>query len=78
MIEKCKSCNRYDKEQDRMKNKLFCMFNCEEYKQEMAQRAIAYNRAVSGEDFDKEPIYEHGKKVFGSGAAYQDADKENN
>lgn len=68
MIEKCKSCNRYDKEQDRMKNKLYCIFSCEEYKQEMAQRAIAYNRAVSGNNFDKEPIYEHGKKVFGSGA----------
>ena len=67
IIEKCNSCNRYDKEQDRMRNKLFCMFSCEEYKQEMAQRVIAYNRAVSGEDFDKEPIYEHGKKVFGSG-----------
>lgn len=66
-IEKCITCERYDHEQGRMKNRLRCTFGCEDYKQKCASSAIAYNRAVSGEEYDYKVLYEHGKKVFGSG-----------
>ena len=42
------------------------MFTCDEYMEEMARRALAYNIAVSGEDFGTHAEYEHGTKVFGS------------
>ena len=67
ITDKCKSCERYNHEQDRMKNKLWCMCNCDEYEKEMSQRMFEYNRSVSGEVFDNQEIYEHDKKVFGSG-----------
>jgi hypothetical protein len=66
-IEKCDACSRYDHKNDRMKNKLKCMFQCEEYKLDQARRAFEYNRVVSGDNFDTEIMYEHGKQVFGSG-----------
>jgi len=66
-IEKCKNCNRFNHEEGKMKNKLKCMFSCEDYILDQSTKAFEYNRSVSGEEFDKEIIYEHGKKVFGSG-----------
>lgn len=45
-IEKCKSCERYDHERGKTRNKLYCTFSCEEYKTEMMIRAIAYNKGV--------------------------------
>ena len=65
-IEKCKTCDRYNHQEHRRKNKLRCMFTCDEYMEEMARRAMAYNIAVSGEDFGTHAEYEHGTKVFGS------------
>ncbi len=66
-IDKCNTCSRYDHKNNRMRNKLRCMFQCEEYILDQARRAFEYNRAVSGDDFDIKSIYEHGKQVFGSG-----------
>ena len=66
-INECQRCPRYDKELGRQRNKLWCMLGCEPFIQEQMAKAYAYNRAVSGEDFDTEEIYEHGNKVFGSG-----------
>ncbi len=66
-INKCKSCVRYDHENYKMKNKLRCMFSCNEYMIYLKRKAIEYNRAVSSDDFDTNEIFEHGKKVVGSG-----------
>lgn len=67
-IPKCENCERFDKVNMRMKNKLRCIFGgCDEYTEEATRRAFEYNKAVSGENFDTEEIYEHGNKVFGSG-----------
>ena len=66
-IEKCKSCKKYDNINHKMKNKLRCMFYCEDYLEDQAKKILQYNRAVSGDEFDTEIIYEHGKKVYGSG-----------
>ena len=66
-IEKCNTCSEYDHKNDCMRNKLRCMFKCEDLKLFQARRAFEYNRAVSGDNFDTEPMYEHGKQVFGSG-----------
>ena len=70
-IEKCKMCERYNHEEDKMRNKLRCMVGCKEYMQHEAQKAYKYNRAVSGEEFDAEILYEHGSVVLGSGAKMQ-------
>lgn len=66
-IEKCKSCDRYNHDKMCMRNKLRCMFKCEEYIANQSRRIFAYNRAVSGEEFDTTEMFEHGKKVVGSG-----------
>ena len=66
-IQKCKKCERYDETNHRMKNKLRCMLSCKEYQEDQSRRAFEYNRAVSGDSFDTETMYEHGKRVFGSG-----------
>ena len=66
-IEKCKSCEKYDHINHKMRNKLRCMFACEDYKLDQSIRILQYNRAVSGDEFDNETMYEHGKKVYGSG-----------
>ena len=66
-MDKCMSCSQYNKETNKPKNKLRCMLGCEPFIQEQMAKAYAYNRAVSGEDFDTEEMYEHGNKVFGSG-----------
>ena len=65
-IEKCEICDHYNHQEHRRKNKLRCMFMCDEYIEEMARRALAYNIAVSGKDFGTHAEYEHGTKVFGS------------
>lgn len=66
-IPKCANCKKYNHEENRQRNKLFCMFKCDEYMQELSQRAFEYNRAVSDSHFDTEKQYEHGKEAFGSG-----------
>lgn len=66
-IDKCNDCPRYNKELGRQRNKLRCMVGCKPYIEYQEMKAIEYNRAVSGEDFDTEEIYEHGNKVLGSG-----------
>jgi len=66
-IDKCKTCDRYDHSNMRQKNKLRCMFSCDELQTYQAKKAFQYNRAVSGDSFDTEVMYEHGKKVIGSG-----------
>lgn len=66
-IDKCNTCSRYDHKNNRMRNKLRCMIECEEFQLDQARRIFEYNRAVSGDNFDTEPIYEHGNQVFGSG-----------
>jgi hypothetical protein len=66
-ILKCANCKRYNKEENRQRNKLFCTFKCDEYIQEMSRMAFEYNRAVSDGNFDTKKQYEHGKEVFGSG-----------
>ena len=67
MIEKCKTCPRYDHDNDRYRNKLWCIFSCEDFQTDQARKIFEYNRAVSGEEFDTKELYEHGKKVSGSG-----------
>lgn len=62
----CNGCDRYDDENDRMKNKLYCTFGCEEYRRISSARAYEYNKATSVGDFTKAQ-FEHGNKVFGSG-----------
>lgn len=62
----CKGCDRYDDKNDRMKNRLFCTFGCEEYRKISSMRAYEYNKATSVGDFAEEQ-FEHGNKVFGSG-----------
>lgn len=54
------------KKNDRMKNKLYCTFGCEEYRKISSIRAYEYNKATSVGDFAEEQ-FEHGNKVFGSG-----------
>ena len=66
ITEKCSNCSRYDTERNRQRNKLKCMFECEDYKREAANRAIEYNRTASGDDFDTREMCEHGAKVYGS------------
>ena len=66
-IEKCKTCTGYDPVNMRHRNGLMCTFGCEEQKQYASQKAIEWNRAVSGENFDNTELFEHGKKVYGSG-----------
>lgn len=34
---------------------------------DQSRRIFAYNRVVSGEEFDTTEMFEHGKKVVGSG-----------
>ena len=65
--EKCKNCAKFDHEKQRMRNKLRCMFMCDEYEKVQSQKIFEYNRAVSDENFDTQELFEHGKKVFGSG-----------
>lgn len=74
-IEQCKSCDRYDHVNHKMKNKLKCMVGCDEYAIDQTRRIYEYNRAVSGEDFDTEPIYEHGNQVFWSGYRMSEVSK---
>ena len=62
----CNGCDRYDDENDRMKNRLHCTFSCEKYRRISAVRAYEYNRTTSVGDFT-EAQFEHGNKVFGSG-----------
>lgn len=45
-IEKCESCSHYDHKRNRMRNRLHCLFSCEEYKTETNLQAIAFNKAV--------------------------------
>ena len=66
-IEKCRTCEKYDHVNKRMRNKLRCMVGCEEFKEDQTRKAFEYNRAVSGEEFDTKELYEHGNKIFGSG-----------
>ncbi len=66
-IEACKKCDKYDHEKHEMRNIQRCMFTCLEYQKEQERRMLEYNRAVSGDTFDTTPLYEHGKKVVGSG-----------
>lgn len=62
----CKGCNRYDEENDRMKNRIYCTFGCEEYRRISSERAYEYNKATSVGSFT-ETQFEHGNKVFGTG-----------
>ena len=62
----CKGCDRYDEENDRMKNRIYCTFGCEEYRKISSMRAYEYNKATSIGNFAEEQ-FEHGNKVFGSG-----------
>lgn len=62
----CKGCNKYDDENDRMKNRLYCTFGCEEYRRISTMRAYEYNKAISVGNFT-EAQFEHGNKIFGSG-----------
>ena len=71
-IEKCKTCDKFDHENQKMRNKLRCMITCEELQKEQSRKAFEYNRAVSGDDFDTQELFEHGKKVFGSGWKVED------
>ena len=66
-IKQCDKCERYDLQNDKMRNGIYCMFSCESLKRELAERAYEYNRSVSGEEFDTQELFEHGKKVYGSG-----------
>lgn len=63
-VERCESCSRYDHKRDRMRNRLYCLFSCEEYKTETNLRAIAYNEAVVKE---MEKGEKNGKTIFESG-----------
>lgn len=67
LIPECKNCEYYNHEENRPRNRLRCMLDCDGYQQDQAQRMYSYNMLVSGEDFTKEEMYEHGLKVFGSG-----------
>ena len=64
---KCIKCDKFNHEKQRMRNKLRCMFMCDEYEKVQSRKIYEYNRAVSGDDFDTQELFEHGKKVFGSG-----------
>jgi hypothetical protein len=66
-IEDCKKCDKYDHEKHKMRNIQRCMFTCLEYQKEQERRMFEYNRAVSGDSYDSTSLYEHGKKVVGSG-----------
>ena len=69
----CHGCDRFD-EQKGQKNRLYCRFKCEPYINIMSQRAYAYNKSVSVDDFS-EPQYEHGSRVFGSGIEQKGGDE---
>lgn len=66
-IEKCNTCSLFDTETNTTKNKLRCIFGCEEYKMEQARKIFEYNRSVSGDNFDTEVLYQHSTPVYGSG-----------
>ena len=70
-IEKCKDCEWYNHEKGRMYNKLRCMVDCEELRNEATARAIAYNLAVSDGNI---PEYEMGSKVLGYKPTVQSAE----
>ena len=67
MIEKCKTCESFNRDTGKMRNKLRCMFMCADSQMEQHRQAMIYNRSVCGEEFDSKPLYEHGKRVYGSG-----------
>ncbi len=67
MIEKCKTCESFNHDTGKMRNKLRYMFMCEDYQKEQHRQAMIYNRSVCGEEFDSKPLYEHGNRVYGSG-----------
>ena len=64
----CRGCEFYNEEADDTKNWIRCVFGCEDYIRLANAKAYAYNKAVSGDDFETEVIYEHGHKVYGSGS----------
>ena len=66
-IEECATCPRYSAKEQRQRNRLYCVFCCEEYIEQASKNALKYNLSVSGEDFGIEAEYEHGNKVYGSG-----------
>lgn len=66
-LEKCKTCDRFNHDTGKMRNKLICTFFCEEYRICQEKKAIEFNRAVSLDDFDEKKIYQHSTLVFGSG-----------
>lgn len=67
MIEKCKECKNWDIDDSKPKNKIKCVFSCDEYQEYQSRKIFEYNRAVSGDEFDTTELHEHGKKVYGSG-----------
>lgn len=66
-IEKCDTCSLWDSENNTSRNRLRCVFGCEEYKLEQCRKSFEYNRSVSGDNFDTEELYQHSTKVYGSG-----------
>ena len=46
-LEKCENCNRWNKEENKMKNRLWCKFNCQARIEYQNQIAMAYNQRFS-------------------------------
>lgn len=65
-LEQCNSCNRWNKKENRMRNKLWCKFNCQVRQEHEYQIALAYNKGVGGSK------YEHGRLVLGQIRSRQD------
>ena len=64
-LEQCNSCNRWNKKENRMKNKLWCKFSCQARQEDEYRIALAYNKGVGGSR------YEHGSLVLGAGSKEQ-------
>ena len=48
-LEKCKTCSRWDHSNHRMRNKLYCMFSCDERIKHQSRIAAEYNASVERE-----------------------------
>ncbi len=59
-LDECNTCKRWNNEKNKMRNSLWCKFNCQARQELQYQIALAYNKSVGDEK------YEHGYLVLGA------------
>lgn len=59
-LTQCESCSRWNNKENKMKNRLWCMTNCEFRMKHQIKIATIYNRSTGS----KKGELEHGKQVI--------------